>query len=156
MRAVAIVLDGVLRKPLDVEAQDFGANLLYGALSDQFRLVVLGSDDTRRDDHFLLVNGMARHIRVEPDHPKGILGQLRNLRQEGFVFEFVVLADPQDAMILVQNGYSTLLYTHPTFSSPAFRPDYTGGIRSWYELETEVDLQRDALVDKRKQEKQDV
>lgn len=151
MRAVAIALEGVLRKPLDVEAQDFGAGLLYASLVDNFRVVVLGTEDMQRDEHFLAVNGLGRYVKIEPlreeDGPTPMdqeRQRLRRLRQEGFRFEFVVVPDPELAYHLYVDGVPVLMYLHPTFSAKSFRPDYDGGIRPWNELAEEVEFQRDA------------
>lgn len=151
MRTVAITLDGVLRKPLDVEAQDFGAGLLYASLVDNFRVVVLGTEDLERDKHFLAVNGMGRYVKIEPIRQEDGRTEmererqrLRRLRQEGFKFEFVVVPDPELAYHLYVEGVPVLLYLHPTFSAKSFRPDYDGGIRPWNELADEVAFQRDA------------
>lgn len=148
MRTVAVALDGVLRKPLDVEAQDFGASLLFASLVDNFRVVVLGTEDPVKDEHFLSVNGLVRYVKIEPllaadgpDEYSRKIAQVRRLAAEGFRFEFVVLPDPSLARDLYAEGYPVLLYLHPTFSNKAFRPDYSGGIRPWHELEQEVEFQ---------------
>jgi hypothetical protein len=157
MRAAAICLDGVLRKPLDVEAQDFGASYLYGALTSEFRVIVLGTEDSARDEHFLLINGMDRHAELEPEDPadgpersQRILGQLRRLRARGFQFEFVVVPDPQSAVDMYRRGYPVLLYLHPQYSDNRFRPDYAGGIKPWDELVSEVEQAQQWAVRKRK------
>ena len=155
-RAVAITLDGVLRKPLDVEAQDFGASLLFASLTQTFRVIVLGTSDPEKDEHFLAINGMGGHVRVEPlrleDGPDDYARKRRQvdrLRAEGFAFEFVVVPDPDLARDLYQDGYPVLLYLHPTFSSRSFRPDYRGGLRAWDELAAEVDFQLSAKAEQR-------
>lgn len=154
MRTVAIALDGVLRKPLDVEAQDFGASLLYGALRDVFRVVVLGTDDPVKDEHFLTINGLVKYVKIEPVRPedgKDIAtqkrAQIKRLRAEGFRFEFVIVPDPDLATDLYRIGIPVLLYLHPTYSAESFRPDYEGGLRPWNELEAEVEFQRMARAE---------
>lgn len=159
MRAVAISLEGVLRKPLDVEAQDFGASLLFASLVENFRVVVLGTGDTARDEHFLAINGMTRYVKIEPIRPEDGLGvreqqraQVRRLRAEGFKFEFVVVPDPELARDLYADGLPVLMYLHPTFSARSFRPDYEGGLRPWNELSAEVQFQLDAKAEQMKRE----
>lgn len=149
MRTVAVMLDGVLRKPLDVEAQDFGASLLYAGLLQGFRIVILGGYDEEKDKHFLSVNGMGGYVKIEPirreDHPTEegrIRAQIKRLRSEGFQFEFAVLPDPDLAVDVYRMGIPVLLYLHPHFSAESFRPDFEGGIRPWDELAAEVDYQR--------------
>lgn len=149
MRSVAIALDGVLRKPLDVEAQDFGASLLYASLVDNFRVVVLGTQDLAKDHHFMTINGMGRFVKIEPLRASDGVGaaaqqrkQVQRLLAEGFKFEFVVVPDPELAKDLYAQGVPVLLYLHPTFSARSFRPDYVGGQRPWQELVDEVEFQR--------------
>lgn len=158
MRTVAIALDGVLRKPLDVEAQDFGASLLYASLVDQFRVIILGTDDPVKDEHFLSVNGLLRYVRIEPIRPEDGRGvaaqqraQIQRLRAEGFKFEFVVVPDPDLAKDLYAMGVPVLLYLHPTFSAKTFRPDYQAGLRPWGELVDEVRYQLDAKAKQNKE-----
>jgi hypothetical protein len=149
MKAVAISLDGVLRKPLDSFAQDYGGKMLYVALSTQFRTVVLGSDDPVADENFLLTNGYFGHVKVEPERMSDSARlterrrmQLNRLRKEGFQFEFVVVPDPEMAQMIYRTGIPVLLYLHPLYSAEAFRPDYTGEVRPWALLDAEVDYQR--------------
>lgn len=159
MRAIAIALDGVLRKPLDVEAQDFGASLLFASLVQHFRVVVLGTDDPARDEHFLSINGLVKYIKIEPIRPEDgkEVGrqkwqQVQRLRAEGFQFEFIVVPDPDLARELYVEGLPVLLYLHPTFSSRSFRPDHVEGIRPWNELAEEVEFQLTAKAEQRERE----
>lgn len=161
MRTVAIALDGVLRKPLDVEAQDFGASLLYQGLVQGFRVVILGGYDTEKDEHFLAINGLGRYVRIEPlretdapDHAGRVRAQIRRLRAEGFRFEFVVLPDPALATDVYKMGIPVLMYLHPHYSTESFRPDFEPGIRPWQELLEEVEFQR-AMAAKQMQERVD-
>lgn len=158
MRAVAIALDGVLRKPLDVEAHDFGATMLFRSLAAQFRVVVLGTDNAERDEQFLTINGLNDYVRIEPMKPEDGTsvaaqkrGQLRRLRAEGYRFEFVVVPDPEQAKDLYAIGVPVLLYLHPTFSSESFRPDYEGGLRPWNDLVDEVRFQVTARAEQMKE-----
>jgi hypothetical protein len=155
VRTVAIVIDGVLRKPLDVEAQDFGASLLFASLVENFRVVVLGTGDTDRDEHFLMVNGMVRYVKLEPILPtdtEGVASQIARLRRQGFHFEFVVVPDPDLARGLYEDGVPVLLYLHPLFSSRSFRPDHEPGLTPWNELADEVEFQLTAKAKMRNKE----
>lgn len=161
MRTVAIALDGVLRKPLDVEAQDFGASLLYTGLAQGLRVVILGGYEPEKDKHFLAVNGLGRYTKIEPlreedapDEAGRIKAQIRRLRAEGFQFEFVVLPDPDLALEVYKMGVPVLLYLHPIYSAESFRPDYTGGIRPWADLTAEVAYSRGVQA-KKMQERED-
>lgn len=159
MRSVAITLDGVLRKPLDVEAQDFGAGLLFASLVENFRVVVLGTEDTEKDEHFLMVNGLVRYVKIEPLRPsdgEGVAEQKRRqvarLRREGFNFDFVVVPDPDLARDLYEDGVPVLVYLHPQFSSRSSRPDHEPGLTPWNELAAEVEFQNTAKAKMRNKE----
>lgn len=148
MRAVAISLDGVLRKPLDIEAQDFGAALLYKTLQQAFRVVVLGTDNPERDEQFLAINGLGGYVKIEPLRPEDgddqrdqAWGQVTRLRNEGFVFEFVVVPDPVLAHDLYRVGIPTLVYLHPLYSGRDLRPDTEPGMTPWSELADAVEFQ---------------
>jgi hypothetical protein len=154
-RAVAVALDGVLRKPLDVEAQDFGASLLFASLVENFRVVVLGGEDTEKDEHFLMINGMVRYVKIEPMLPTDrgrVENQIGRLRREGFHFEFVVVPDPGLARDLYEDGVPVLLYLHPQFSNRSFRPDHEPGLTPWNELAEEVEFQINAKAEMRNKE----
>jgi hypothetical protein len=158
-RAIAITLDGVLRKPLDVEAQDFGASLLFASLVENFRVIVLGTEEPEKDEHFMGVNGMVKYVRIEPlrredgpDKASRIRAQIKRLRAEGFQFEFLVVPDPDLAKDLYADGYPVLLYIHPTFSNRSFRPDYAGGMKPWDELTSEVEYQLSVKAEQRLRE----
>lgn len=150
MRTVAIALEDVLRKPLDVEAQDFAASLLFASLVDTFRVVVLGTADPEKDKHFLGVNGMTRYAKIEPlraeDGPTLLdqrVGQLRRLRYTGFNFAFVVIPDPALAEVLYRENVPVLLYLHPEYSPSGYRP----ATRPWSDLVAEVEFRRTARAE---------
>jgi hypothetical protein len=154
VRAVAIAIDGVLRKPLDVEAVDFGASLLFASLVENFRVVVLGSENLAADEHFMSINGMVKYVKIEPVLPVDGEGdtaqkrrQVERLRAEGFTFEFVVVPDPDLARGLYASGIPVLMYLHPTFTAPSFRPNHVEGLRPWNELATEVEFQLTAKAE---------
>lgn len=158
MRTVAVVLDGVLRKPLDREALDQGARLLFHSLSEHYRIVVLGGEESakERDRVWLASNQLVRYVHfdtiipedgdvvVQPDgSPMSTsrFNQIMRLRTEGWHFDFLVVPDPELAKDVYAAGMPVLLYLHPTYTSPSFRPDYEGGIRSWDDLVREVEFQ---------------
>lgn len=143
-RTIAIALDGVLQKPLDVEAQDVGGSLLYASLVSLFRVVVLGTENPDKDEHFLRINGMRLHAEVTHPNPEGvsdpIWDQVSRLRRDGYHFEFVVLDDPLIARRLIQSGQPVLLYAHPQYTPEIFAPQTQ---RAWGDLVDEIEYRRD-------------
>ena len=53
----------------------------------------------------------------------------------------VVTADLDLATKLLQEGLDTLVFLHPTYLRPEFRPDGRQGVRSWAAIEAEMDKQ---------------
>lgn len=161
MLSVAITLDGVLRKPLDEHAQDVGGTLLYSALVDHFRVIVLGGYEEEKDKQFLTMNGYVAHAEYVPlrredgkDEVARRHAQVARLRTRGERVEFVIVADPQLAVRLYASGFTVLPYLHPVFTAESFRPDHVGGIRAWSELVDEVDYQLRVKAERRLKEVQ--
>ena len=66
--------------------------------------------------------------------------QVKYVRSQGKV-ELVVTSDTELAKKLLEIGLDTLLFLHPTYLRPEFRPDGRQGIRSWAAIEEEIDKQ---------------
>jgi hypothetical protein len=129
--------------------------MLFASLVENFRVVVLGTEDPARDNHFLMINGLVKHVKVEPVEPGDqgrieppLVRQVQRLRREGFHFEFVVVPDPDVARELYEIGVPVLLYLHPTFTGRAFRPDTVEGLTPWNELAAEVEFQITAKAER--------
>lgn len=60
---------------------------------------------------------------------------------------FVVVADVELATKCMQNGIKTLLWLHPVYQSPKFRPDGREGRKSWGDLVGELNKQIDMLME---------
>jgi hypothetical protein len=149
---VGIVLDGVMRKH-DQVGLNPGGMMLYRALEDYTRVAILATGDPDRLEHFLKVNKIYDHalldVTVDSDAPTPAgrrLAQVQRLRRSGYV-EFVVEPDPAIAAALVAAGVPTLLFAHPQFAIPTWRPDFDGTVRPWDDLVTELDRQQELRAD---------
>lgn len=156
MRAVAIALDGVLRKPADVHALDMSGKLLYASLREHARIVILGSYSLAADRQFLDINGFTDYASIDRLSRKDgqtererKVEQIHRLRRDGFNFEFVVTPDPVFVRDLYAMDVTGLLYLHPEYTAGAHRPD-VGGLKAWKDLEADVDYRRQAAADERK------
>lgn len=143
----AMVLDGVLRKNKDGAVNRHGL-LLYNALATVGRMAILGSQNPERDDWFLKTNGFTTHSHLIPeriedgsDEWRRRFAQVGRLRQEGANVEFVIEPDPSIAASLIASSVPVLLYIHPQYSAPSFRPDYDNTAKPWAELTKEIDYQ---------------
>lgn len=140
-----MTLDGVLRTGQSVHNQ---GRSLYTALSSTGRLAVLGGTDETFDEWFLASNGLMKHAYLVPetkDSASTIAGrrmaQVAYLRSQGCFIEFVVEPDPDVAAFLLSGGVPVLVYLHPQFANPSFRPDYENVAKPWNNLVKQVDYQ---------------
>ena len=141
-----IQVEGVLRKPVTGAVMDSGRRLYLG-LASFYRIVLVTDETNQQGMHtWLAVNSFARHdhivfpmtwaadIRV----PQW-LNTARTLKLSyGYDVDVIVIPDPANARVLIEHGYSTLLFTDAAYSLPEWRPDSKPGIQPWGELEEEI------------------
>ena len=114
--------------------------------------VALGSTDRDDDDLWLHSEGMRDHQEVVEDTPgflRGgdhLLSQIDYLLGRGQEVSIVIDADPDNIARVMHRGVTALLFCHPKFSRPEFRPDYQHQVRPWdsivQEIETQAALER--------------
>ena len=144
-----IVLDGVLRK-VGTDAPNLQGTALYHSLASTSRVAVFCGPDRAKAEWFLRTNGMSKHAHLVPEdeaispvNSGRRMGQITYLRSQSTNVEFVVEPDPDIAADLLRNGVPTLVYLHPQYTEPAFRPDYDGTPTPWQSLVDEVAHQID-------------
>lgn len=159
-KAIAISFDGVLKRERDEGRFDSTIVTLYKALVENFRVIVLGTEDTAKDEHYLKENGFFKYALIEPevmtDSPLPLerrKQQLARLRAQGWDLELVIVPDPWMAKWLYAAGWPVLMYLQPDYFSSAFDPSSPRAERSWGELIQKVDYTR--AVKTREMEKQD-
>jgi hypothetical protein len=142
-----ITLDGVLRNP-HTQAVNLQGIRLYRALASTGRLAVLCGPDEARDKHFLAQNGLTEHAYLVPESLDAAptnsgrrMAQITYLRRMQCHIECVVEPDPDVAAELLSNGVAVLVYLHPVYTQPSFRPDYKNEATPWNNLVQEVDYQ---------------
>ena len=143
----AMVLDGVLRKNKDQAVNHHGM-FLYRSLITTGRLAILGSQDRAMDEWFLKTNDFHQHAHlITEELASGSkpwirrMNQIGRLRQEGSSPQFVIEPDPGMAKHLIAMSVPVLLYIHPRYSAPSFRPDYVNAAKPWAELTEEIEYQ---------------
>lgn len=147
---IGFALDGVLRKLTDPSAVNTNGLTLYHSLLGHGRIVILGDGfprDHEEIDHFLKLQRVTGFVGIDVSVPSdGIdsvdrrLAQVARMRRNGSI-SFMVEPDPRIAARLLQAGLPTLLYLHPQYTVPSWRPDYEGRLRRWDDLVTETDRQ---------------
>ena len=155
---VGMSLEGVLRTE---QRAPIPMNLfLYKAMTATFQVWILTDSSAEEAEHWLRTRGMRDHAGVlGADVPRRQdvlrVDQIDTLRSHGQV-AFVLDPDPAMARMCLSKGIPSLLYAHPRYSRPEFRPDAPKGVRRWEDIEAEIDhQQRMALEDGRLGEQQD-
>jgi hypothetical protein len=147
---IGIVLDGVMRRITDSNALNPNGLLLFEGLK-QFGRVTFLADGFARDrpaiEHFLKINRITDYVDIDitvlsdgADIVARRLAQINRLRRNGPI-NFVVEPNPKAAAALLAEGIPALLYLHPQYTVPSWRPDYTGNLRRWDDLVAETDRQ---------------
>ena len=141
-----ITLHGILQQPNG--APNPQGLALYQALSSVGRLAVLGGLDRAKDEWFLATQGLDEHADFLPESiEKGAteldrrLGQIGTLRAKGTYIALALEPDPEVVAAIHAQGVPTLLYLHPQFSQPAFRPDHKSVAKPWNTLVESVQYQ---------------
>lgn len=140
----AIVIDGVLRKPVGGGPIPVGI-LLYRSLASVFNIVLL-SDETHASEElafWMLSEGIVSYgssiLFPRVDDPKEArVTQVNRARRIGYAVDLVVEPDPGKATALLQAGYNTLVFTSAAFTDPAWRPDTGKGLTPWDDLAAET------------------
>jgi len=142
-----MTLDSVLRNPGSEGLNQQGL-ALYRALSSTGRLAVLCGPDETRDEWFLASNGLTKHAYLVPEETDSAytsaarrMNQIIYLRSQGCIIEFVIEPDPAVAVHLFTHGVPVMVYLHPQYSTPSFRPDYESVAKPWDNLVKQVDYQ---------------
>ena len=140
--AIVMFVDGVLRS--ETGSPIYQGLALYRMFNEDVRVILL--TDEREKTHRWLLEHKINKIDDLFDHnlPGVIdepeLEQVKYCRSQGKV-EIVVTADLDLGKKLLQEGLDTLLFLHPTYLRPEFRPDGRQGVRSWAAIEAEMDKQ---------------
>jgi len=141
-----LTLEGVLQQPNG--APNIQGFALYHALASQGRLAILCGEDKEKANWFLATNDLVDHLIVVPErmdsHPSHLERrsiQLSHLMQQGHNVELVIEPDPEVVAHLHGMGIPALLYLHPKFSQPSFRPDWESEATPWSKLIEAVNYQ---------------
>lgn len=146
MSSAVISIEGVLRDRSGRKIID-GVKLLM-ALAPHYRVVVASeSHDTAADEMWLRLEGIKGHQEVLPSVATSYRGndrlssQVEHLRAFGHLVDLIVDVDPGRIAHLMSQGYLCLLFAHPQFARPEFRPDFEREPRPWDDLAAEIEMQ---------------
>lgn len=126
---------------------------LFVGLRSMFKIVLLTDElDTSLVEHFLKQNGIDGHAYLIPrrpwevdlDHTQLRMHQLERLRGElGMPISLMVDHDPKVCAQAMFKGVVGLLFAHPQYARPEFRPDDLRGVKAWADIEVESARQRE-------------
>lgn len=145
---ILMTIDGVLRQAGHLSADETGVLLYQRLCSDKQRVGLLGSSDgPEKDEWFLNTEGLTQHCLYIPyrseahptEHGRRI-AQISKARASGRV-ALVVDPDPTVIATLHEDGIPALLYLHPRYTTPEFRPDFKSEAKPWDEMVKVIDYQ---------------
>lgn len=150
MTQIGFVVDGVARRMNDMASNNPNGLALLTTLIPIGRVTLL-ADGYDRDrlvlEHFLKFHRITGYVGIDvsvlSDGASTVdrrLAQLNRMRRNGPV-DFFVEPDPKIAAALIAQGVPTLLYLHPQYTVPSWRPDYGGTPRRWDDLLAETERQ---------------
>jgi hypothetical protein len=140
--AAAIVVDGVLRKPVGGTPIQAGLTLYHGLCAvAAVALVVDGSAAEDEDlQHFCFTEDLHHHAQVVHGIRPGLsraqtrVEQAARLRAAGYALDLVVEPDPEVSAALLTAGFNVLHFAHAAYTRPDWRPDFKRGQQAWDEL----------------------
>lgn len=123
---------------------------LVSALSTAYNIAV-ASAEPEGDEivTWMKEHGMAqffsyavpRRVGQPEDRTERFVAQVDHLRSCGFSIGLVVDSDPAAIGALLAKGYNGLVFTHPDYARPEWRPDDSRGARPWAAITEEVERQ---------------
>ena len=140
--AIVMFVDDVLRS--STGSPIYQGLALYRMFNEDVRVVLL-TDDREKTHRWLLEHRINTFDDLVDRNVPGILDdpdleQVKYCRSQGKV-ELVVTGNVELAKRLLEIGLDTLLFLHPTYLRPEFRPDGRQGMKAWADIEEEIDKQ---------------
>jgi hypothetical protein len=118
---------------------------LYAALVQVARVsIALDDDNPESVEHWMRIEGMTGHQGIIPHDLIGDnlrVTQVQRLRAQGFNPTLIIDPNPTTCAALLREGYTALLFSHPKFSLPEFRPDYQQQVKPWNDIVEETEQQ---------------
>ena len=142
--SVLVFVDGVIRKERDLSIILDGA-AIYKSFNENYR-VILMTTDKEKTSTWLKTNNLSKNMddlwEIE-DSPLGEsdLRAIEAIRSKGKI-DFVVTSDLELAKKLIEVGILVMLFLHPQYIRPEFRPDGRSGMKSWGAINEELDIQQ--------------
>jgi hypothetical protein len=142
MRAIVIVVEGVLRKLTDGTPIREGIELVANFTGERDALVFLTNGrwcSASSTEDWLQLQGLRADLVLKTEAVHSRSEELHILRNNwSYHVDLVIEPDPDICADLVANGHTTLGFFHPHYSQAEWRPDFKPEVRPWAELSTQV------------------
>jgi hypothetical protein len=147
---VAIVVNGILRQPNDSSVIIPGL-LIYKSLVKDHRVsLIIDSGAKEKVQYWLLMNSLTEHVNEiywddmdSEDIVIRRMAQIGRLRKQG-PLSMVYESDTEAATRLLQAQIPTMLFLHPQYTHPDFRPGHSTEPTPWNNLLAEKVRQQEA------------
>lgn len=119
---------------------------LYHGLAGTFRIVLISFDSKPYVEPWLGMEGFDKHDHIvypltwpQDGRVSQWLTIARTLTHvHGYNVEMTVVPEPSAARVLLEHGYTVLLFSDAAYGLPEWRPDHRAGVRPWADLEAEI------------------
>lgn len=147
---VAITVEGVLKHPSDNSVIIPGLLLYKSFVKDHRVSLIFDSNNKEKIQYWLIMNGLTDHVgeiywedHDSDDIEKRRIAQIGRLKSQGNL-GLVYEADMRAAKALLNAGVPTMLFLHPQYAHPEFRPGYQSEATPWSDLVAEKIRQQEA------------
>ena len=130
MTTIVMVVEGVLQKVIGGQSLREGCSLYGAFFHGGYDIILVSSQVDSKVGTWLWNNGLIRHSLLT--------FSVEEAMRKGRDVLLVVTPDPQKARQLFEQGVTSLLFAHPSYADPAWRPDYVGPMVGWNELSRAV------------------
>ena len=127
---VVMVVEGVLQKVIGGQELREGISLYGAFFHGGYDIILVSSQVDSKVGTWLWNNGLIHHSLVT--------FSVEEAMRKGRDVLLVVTPNPQQARRLFAQGVTSLLFAHPSYAQPEWRPDAKGPEVGWNELSREM------------------
>jgi hypothetical protein len=125
-----MVVEGVLQQIVGGQELREGCSLYGAFFLGGYDIVLVSSQKDAKMADWLWQNGLTHHSLVT--------FSVEEAMRKGHDVIMVVTPNPRQARRLFAQGVTSLLFTHPSYAQPEWRPDYVGPMVGWNELSRDI------------------
>jgi hypothetical protein len=123
---------------------------LYRTLQEKMAIILL-CDDKEKTERWLKENKLMKTDNIVDNKIPGVIDDIKFrqaewCRSQGPV-DYVVTSDLDLGKKLLEFGFRVLLFLDPVYLDHKFRPDTRTGVKSWSDIQAELDKQQDLYLE---------